>query len=269
MTKMIRVNTMKDAWQSSDPYEYYMGRWSRLVAPSFLYWLAPASELKWLDVGCGSGALSESILNTYRPRHLTAIDESEGFVRAVQKRLGDKVSCKVADALALPLENSSIDVAVSGLLMNFISEPQKALYEMYRVTNPGGTIGVYEWDYAGQMDFLTLFWDTAVELDPNASDLHEGKRFTDANAQALMKLFEELCLTKITTTPIDITTHFSNFDDFWNPFLGGQGAAPTYLQSLDDDKRDQLHDLLYSRIPIQTDGSIPMAARAWAVKGKV
>ncbi|MCM2272867.1 MAG: SAM-dependent methyltransferase, partial [candidate division Zixibacteria bacterium] len=51
-----------DSWQGSEPYERFMGRWSRVIARRFLDWLAPSEGLKWLDVGCGSGALSEAIL---------------------------------------------------------------------------------------------------------------------------------------------------------------------------------------------------------------
>lgn len=260
---------MEDSWKSTDPYEYYMGRWSRLVARSFLRWLSPLPGRRWLDVGCGSGALSEAIIKNHEPAALTAVDQSEGFIKTIRERLGDKAVCKTGNASALPLGNSSVDITVSGLVLNFIPEPEKALAEMKRVTASGGRVAVYVWDYAGKMEFLNYFWDTAVKLDPNAADLHEGKRFPDSYEKILRGLFENAGFAESDFTAIEIATRFRDFDDFWNPFLGGQGPAPTYVLSLEESEKNKLRDALYKSLPIQTDGSINLSARAWAAKGHV
>ncbi|MCW8908400.1 MAG: SAM-dependent methyltransferase, partial [Sedimenticola sp.] len=63
---------MKVTWESGDAYELYMGRWSRMVAKEFLPWLEPAEGLRWLDVGCGTGTLSDLIINHYKPASLVA-----------------------------------------------------------------------------------------------------------------------------------------------------------------------------------------------------
>jgi len=259
---------MKDAWRSGDPYEYFMGRWSRLAAESFIDWLSPSEDLKWLDVGCGSGALSEAAITNCKPVELTAIDQSEGFVKTAQDRLGNIAHCRTGNALDLPMDESSVDITVSGLVLNFISEPEKALTEMKRVTQTGGTVAVYVWDYAGKRDFLNYFWGSAVELNPKAISLHEGKRFLNANADVLKSLFENAGFSDVTSESIEISTHFQDFDDFWEPFLGGQGPAPTYVQSLDDAEREKLRNALYERLPRQNDASIPLGALAWGVKGK-
>jgi len=260
---------MKDSWQTGDAYEYYMGRWSSLVADSFTDWLSPSSGLKWLDIGCGSGALSEAIIKKRKPAKITAIDQSEGFVKTAQNRLGKLAECKVGSALSLPQEDSSVNVAVSGLVLNFIPEPEKALVEMKRVVIAGGCVAVYVWDYAGIMEFLNYFWDIAVEINPNASNLHEGLRFPESNADGLRNIFKRAGFSEIEIAPIDITMRFSDFDDYWNPFLGGTGPAPTYVLSLDKSERNKLRDALLERLPVQADGSILLVARAWAVKGIV
>ncbi|MCB0181201.1 MAG: class I SAM-dependent methyltransferase [Anaerolineae bacterium] len=260
---------MKDSWQAGDPYDYYMGRWSKLVAETFVEWVSPQAGLRWLDVGCGSGALSEAVIRQSKPAAVIAIDQSDGFVTTAQARLGPQATCKVGDALALPVEDASIDIAVSGLVLNFIPEPEKALAEMSRVTIPEGMVAVYIWDYAGTMAFLTYFWDVAVELDPNAAPLHEKYRFPQSNAEALSAAFVRVGLVEVETAPIEITTHFTDFDDYWNPFLGGQGPAPTYVLKLEDSERQKLKEALMQRLPMEEDGSIPLAARAWAVKGIV
>ena len=260
---------MKDSWASGDPYEYFMGRWSRLVARSFIDWLSPSPRLKWLDVGCGSGALSEQVIKNNEPAYLTAIDQSEGFMAKATEQLGRLASCSVGNALALPLKDSSVDITVSGLVLNFISEPVEALTEMKRVTAPGGTVALYVWVYSGIMDFLSIFWDIATELSPKASELHEGKRFPDANANGLKDLYARAGLVETIIAPITIKTHFRDFNDYWKPFLGGQGPAPTYAMALDESDRIKLRDALSERLPVQPDGSIQMFARAWAARSQV
>jgi SAM-dependent methyltransferase len=212
--------------------------------------------------------LSEAIIKHYQPASLTAIDQSEGFVNTTQNRLGKTALCKVGDALALPLDDNSVDFAVSGLVLNFIPEPEKALAEMRRVTVDGGTVAVYVWDYAGTMEFLNIFWDVATALNPKAADLHEGKRFPESNAQGLGKHFEQAGFVEISSAPIQIDTRFKDFDDYWRPFLGGQGPAPTYLLSLADRDQKALKAALREHLPIQKEGSIHMVAQAWAMRGQ-
>lgn len=260
---------MKDSWQSGNPYEYFMGRWSKQVATAFVDWLSPGAGLRWLDVGCGSGALSEAIIGKCHPEVVIAVDQSEGFVRTAQERLGARATCKVGDALSLPVEDASIDVSVSGLVLNFIPAPDKALVEMRRVTATDGTVAVYVWDYAGKMEFLSHFWDVAVELNPGASDLHEKLRFASANAEELSARFIGAGIANVEAEPIEIATTFSDFDDYWKPFLGGQGPAPTYVSNLKESERDALRDALMNRLPMKEDGSIPLSARAWAVRGSI
>lgn len=260
---------MKDSWHTGDPYEYFMGRWSRLAAQGFLDWLSPGQGLKWLDVGCGSGALSETVIQGFNPKELIAVDQSEGFVLTTQRRLGTKAVCKVGNALDLPIEDNSVDMTVSGLVLNFIPHVGNALAEMKRVTVDGGTVAIYVWDYAGKMDFLQKFWEAAEELRNEASALNEAKRFSDWKPEILSKTFSDAGFVQVITTPIEIATHFTDFDDYWEPFLGGQGPAPTYLLSLSETERARLRNLIYDRLPVQRDGSIPLSARALAVKGTV
>jgi len=236
---------MKDLWESGDPYEYFMGRWSLLVGQSFIEWLSASPGKKWLDVGCGTGALSEAVLSTQNPSELIAIDQSEGFVNSAQQRLGTAVHCEVGNAIDLSFQDSKFDLVISGLVLNFIPEPDKALREMKRDTTSGGTVAVYVWDYSGRMEFLKYFWDAVVELDPGASEMHEGTRFPNANSEGLRDLFEDAELVNTTVEPLEIETNFKNFDDYWKPFLGGQGPAPTYVLLLNDIDRNRLRDHLH------------------------
>ena len=258
---------MLDSWRSGDPYEYYMGRWSKLVAERFVDWLSPKSGCEWLDVGCGSGALSEAVISRCAPKTVIAVDQSDGFVRTAQQRLGGNAVCKVGDALSLPLNNATIDIAVSGLVLNFIPDPAKALGEMKRVTRKGGIVAVYVWDYAGKMEFLRYFWDAVVGINPSAIDLHESHRFPDSNAEHLFDAFNHAGFSQVEVAPVEIVTHFKDFDDYWNPFLGGQGPAPTYVSNSGDTEKNELMKALARRLPVEEDGSIILTSRAWASKG--
>jgi SAM-dependent methyltransferase len=258
-----------DAWEEGDPYELYVGRWSRRVAQAFLKWLGLPPSLRWLDVGCGTGALSEMIAEQGNPAELTGIDPSEGFVTRARARLQARATFKLGDALNLPVHDASVDVVVSGLVLNFVPDPVSGLAQMKRVARPGGTVAAYVWDYAGKMELMRYFWDAAVELNPGVRSLDEGVRFPLCTPQSLEEVFRKVGLRDVGVTAIDIDTQFGNFDDYWTPFLGGQGPAPTYAMSLDDDSRGRLRELIRKRLPMQPDGSIPLIARAWAVRGTV
>ncbi len=258
----------KDVWASGDAYEPYVGRWSRLVAEEFLKWLNVSRGSSWLDVGCGTGALSQMILMYCQPNKIKGIDRSEGFVQYARDKVNDqRAEFEVSDAQAIPVEDNVLDAAVSGLVLNFVPQPEKMISEMRRVVKTGGHVAAYVWDYADQMQFMRYFWDAAIALDPAAAELDEGPRFPVCDPNALRDLFLHADLMQVETRAIDIETHFKDFADYWNPFLGGQGPAPTYVMSLSAEKRDQLREYLRARLPIAADGSIPLMARAWAVKG--
>lgn len=260
---------MNYTWASNDRYEQYMGRWSSLVATSFLQWLAPAVGKRWLDAGCGSGAISALIAQHYAPAALTAVDRSAAFVRATVDRLDGQAWGVAGDVLDVPIRTAAVDTAVSGLVLNFTADPQQAINELRRVKAPGGTVAVYIWDYNGIMEFLSAFWTAAIELDPQAASLNQADRFADANAQSLQRVFAGANLSNIATQPILIETRFQDFDDYWRPFLGGQGPAPTYVHTLGPTDRERLRRRLQAHLPAEADGTISLRARAWAARGTV
>jgi ubiquinone/menaquinone biosynthesis C-methylase UbiE len=256
-------------WTSGDAYEPYVGRWSRLIAPRFLAWIGAPAGLRWLDIGCGTGALSQAILATAEPDLVRGLDPSPAFVAHAGAQVADpRVSFQVGDAMALPFEDASFDGCVSGLVLNFVPDAWDAVAEMRRVTRGSGQIGAYVWDYAGEMQMIRHFWSAARELDANAVELDEGARFNLCRPEELRRCFEESGLTEVDVTNLDIDTVFRDFDDYWQPFLGGQAPAPAYLASLGAEAQARLRERLRSRLPIAADGSIALVARAWAVKGR-
>jgi SAM-dependent methyltransferase len=260
---------VSDTWERGSPYEQYVGRWSRRVAPLFLAWLSIPVGRRWLDVGCGTGALCAAIVDQCSPSSVAGVEPSEGFLRVALEHLAGRAALHRGSATAIPLADASVDVVVSGLVLNFVTDQRAALLEMARVTAPGGTIAAYVWDYAGKMELMRYFWDAVVALDPGAAGMDEGVRFPLCRPEALAALLAGTGLTEVEVQPIEIPTPFASFDDYWAPFLGGQGPAPAYAMSLDDVTRARLRDRVRERLPVAADGSISLTARAWAARGTV
>jgi SAM-dependent methyltransferase len=258
----------REQWTAGESYEAYVGRWSRLVAREFIEWLRLPAQLRWLDVGCGTGALAETILAYATPAAVMGIDPSEKFVAAASERVQDKwVKFQIGNARALPLEDAAFDVVVSGLVLNFFPDPATAMAEKRRVVRPGGTVALYVWDYAGEMQMMRHFWNAAIALDPSARPLDEGERFLICKPEHLLALFEDCRIEQPECTNLEVPTVFKNFDDFWSPFLGGQGPAPTYLGTLSEERQARLREHIRARLSIAVDGSIHLIGRAFAVRG--
>lgn len=257
-----------DLWAAGDAYERYMGRWSRRVADGFVTWLDCADGLRWLDVGCGTGALTATVAARCRPRAVVGLDRSAGFLLRARVAAPVPASFVVADGLSLPVRAAGCDVAVSGLALNFLPVPGAAVAEAARVVRPGGLVAAYVWDYADGMALLRHFWDAAVAVDPSAAAVDEGRRFPVCRPGPLRSLWTEAGLVDVSVAPVEVATVFSGFADLWEPFLAGQGPAPGYVAALAPDARDRVRDALRERVPARADGSIALTARAWAVRGR-
>jgi ubiquinone/menaquinone biosynthesis C-methylase UbiE len=257
-----------DNWSTGDLYEPYVGRWSRRVAAEFVDWLGVVGGT-WLDVGCGTGALSHAVLGRARPAQVSGIDPSAGFIQHAQANTSDpRAYFEVGDAQELAFDDESFDAVVSGLMLNFVPDRARALDEMRRVTRPGGVVAAYVWDYpAREMQLMNYFWEAAVELNAAAQDVHEANRFPFCEPGQLEQMFSAAGLTAVQSRPIVVPTVFRDFDDYWTPFTNGQGPAPSYAIALPADQRNELRDLLRDRLPAEADGSISLTARAWAVRG--
>ena len=222
----------------------------------------------WIDVGCGTGALCQTILEMASPRYVVGVDASHEYVEYARQQVRSANACfQVSDARALLFKDSSYDATVSGLVLNFVPEAGRAVAEMTRVVREGGAVAAYVWDYAGEMQLMRHFWDAAGELDPAARELDEGARFKICSPKPLESLFQGAGLQDVEVRAIDVLTLFRDFDDYWSPFLGGQGPAPGYAMSLSEGRRAALRERIRAGLPIASDGSIHMSARAWAVRG--
>jgi ubiquinone/menaquinone biosynthesis C-methylase UbiE len=262
----MEPSTKFDAWSAAQSYEQYMGRWSRQVAAHFLDWAAPPGGAAWLEIGCGTGALTATILAQAVPRTILSIDQSADFIAYARSAIDDpRARFEVADALTLPAAGASIDVVASALVVNFIADRPAALAEMQRLLKPGGLLAFYVWDYpGGGIGFISAFWKAAVALDPQAGALREGIRFPFCTRDGLAAICRDAGLRSVTVEPIETDITFPDFDAFWQPFTLGAGPAPGYYAGLPKEHQAALRACLAE--DLGTDGPIRFDARAWGVK---
>jgi SAM-dependent methyltransferase len=261
------VPEKKDKWTSGDAYEIWMARWSRMLARLLLEWIEVPPGATWLDLCCGTGILSMTIAECREPSRVVGVDRAAAQIEFARRhRAAPPIGYEVADAMALPLPDESFDVCVCGLGLNFIPDPAKALDEVRRVMRPDGTVGAYVWEYSGQTRFLREFWDAAIAVDPGAAEFDQGRRFPICSPDGLRAALGGAGFHGVETRPLDIVTRFTNFDDYWQPFLLGQGSGPTYLAQRDESIRVAIRERLRAVLPAGADGSISMGARALAVR---
>jgi SAM-dependent methyltransferase len=258
-----------ESWASGRAYEPFIGRWSRLVAREFLGWLGRPVGQRWVEVGCGTGALTHTLIAMTRPAVVLAADRSAQYVAyARAHESAGAARFLVADATHLPVRRAEADAVVSGLLLNFLPVPSAGVVEMARVARVGGIVAAYVWDYADRMELLRYFWDAAVEIDPGAAPVDEGRRFPLCAPRALAQVWQDAGLAEVETSALEVATPFRDFEEYWRPFLGGQGPAPAYVATLDGERREALRTHLRARVPAGPDGRIHLTARAWAVRGR-
>lgn len=266
---MARHDSPEDRWDSASSYEHFMGRWSRELAREFVDWLDVTPDGHWLEVGCGTGALTAGILAMGRPASVVATDASLQFVAQARTALpDDRVQFLAASADELPTRAAGYDVVVSSLVLNFLPNPTEALGRMRSLAGEDGVVAACVWDYSDGMEFLRRYWDAAVSLDPAARQHDEGERFPICTPSALEAAFRDAGLSPVEVDSIEIATRFESFDDYWRPFVGGPGPAPGYLASLPPQRQEELKDLLAATLPRDTDGSIALTARAWAARAE-
>ncbi|HWD06062.1 MAG TPA: class I SAM-dependent methyltransferase [Amycolatopsis sp.] len=253
---------------SAEAYEQHVGRWSRRIAAAFVDSTVVAAGGRWLDVGCGTGALTEAVLAAAEPAAVAGVDSAPPLVAYARRRTADsRATFAVADARALPVADAAFDAVVSGLALNFVAEPARAVAEWRRVARPGAVVAAYVWDYADGMALMRWFWEAAAELDPALGELDERQHFPLCRPEPLSRLWTDAGLSGVVVRTIGVPAALAGFDDYWSPFLCGLG--PGYAARLPADHVRVLRELLRARLPMAAAGSITQTARAWAVRGSV
>jgi SAM-dependent methyltransferase len=248
-------------------YESFMGRWSELAAPLFAKFASIPDRGKVLDIGSGTGSLALAITSSCPSCQVEGIDLSPEYIAFARTRTKNShVQFQTGDAQKLPYTAGTFVAAVSLLVFNFIPDPAKALSEARRVTRLGGSVSAAVWDYGEGMRMLRIFWDAAGALDPSAERLDE-KRMPLCRKGELSQLWVQGGLQKVKESALEISMKFENFDDFWDPFLLGQGPAGAYVKSLPKPRISALREEVRKRLG-DIRGAFTLPARMWAVRGE-
>jgi len=257
-------------FSEAEAYERFMGRWSARLAPLFVKFAGIRDGDAVLDVGSGTGALTLHVADVAPSSRITGVDPSADYVDFAQKRvLTNRVNFEVGDAQRLRFSDSTFDRTFALLMMNFIPDRTKALREMIRVTRPDGFVAAAVWDYGEGMEMLRIFWDEAVAQDPAITARDERHMPLSRNGE-LEAFWRENGLLNVVGQPLTVQLDFSSFDDFWTPFLAGQGPAGSHVASASAEQRVELQNRLRRRLlGDSSDRPITLQARAWAVKGVV
>lgn len=246
-------------------YERFMGRWSRAVAPEFLGWLAPPRAAKWLDVGCGTGILTEALLDACEPASVLAIDASAAQIEQASCRsAGERVTFRQADAMNLPFPPAAFDVVASALVLNFIADPMRALEEMRRVTIPGGTVAAYVWDFGGE---LSPSGPLRQAMRACGAEVPAIPGAAHSSIEALRSLFVHAGLRAVKARSFDITLAYSDLGDFWGAQTPRYSPTTKMIDAMSEEQRRRLKRALLDTLPRGPNGKIEYAARANAMRG--
>jgi ubiquinone/menaquinone biosynthesis C-methylase UbiE len=253
-------------FDDSAAYERFMGRWSRAVAPVFLNWLGARQRAKWLDVGCGTGILAETLLELCAPASVEAIDPAPAQVKAAARGpAAGRAAFQVADARKLPFPDGSFDVVASALVINFIPERPPALAEMRRVARAGGLVAAYVWDFAAELSPSGPLRRAMRRLSVPVPDIPGTEA---SRLEALHPLFKAAGLEQLETRTINVCLAYSNFQDFWQAQTPSYAPTTKIIATMKDSERKRLMRAVQSALPTGPNGSIEYCARANAIKAR-
>lgn len=247
-------------------YEEGMGRWSHLAGNVFLDWLAPATGLRWIDVGCGSGAFTELLAERVAPGEMHGIDPSSAQLAFARQRPGARAATfQEGDAMALPFAENRFDAAVMALVIFFLPDPDKGVAEMVRTVKPGGTVAAYAWDMTGGgFPFESIREEVrALGFQPPAPPSAPVSRI-----DALRGAWQRAGLQAIETREITVQRTFANFDEFWTKSIG-TGGSRAMASMLTPETLEQVKQRVKAKLPVDEHGRVTTGARANAVKGRV
>jgi ubiquinone/menaquinone biosynthesis C-methylase UbiE len=260
---------MSDAtirFNDGEAYDQSMGQWSLLAGRIFIDWLSPRRGLRWIDVGCGSGAFSELLFHHCAPAEVQGIDPSEAQLVFARSRPGTPGAVfQVGDAMALPFPENRFDAAVMALVIFFVPEPAKGVAEMARVVSPGGLVAAYAWDMeGGGFPFEPIHAELRAQgiMPPGAPSANASR------IDVLRELWTGTGLESVETREITVRRSFPDFEDFWNKSTK-MGSMRASIAAMPADEAEHLKERVRKRLPADDQGRVAYDSRANAIKGRV
>jgi SAM-dependent methyltransferase len=211
---------------SSDAYDRFMGRYSTPLAASFADFAGVAAPQRVLDIGAGTGALTDELVARVGEENVAAAEPSGDYAATLRKRL-PRVDVREAPAEELPWEDGSFDSALSQLVTVFLNDVPRAIAEHMRVTRPGGVVATCMWEIDG-VEMMNALAEIRRRLSPGGFTPSTDYR----DEASLRRLFEGAGLRDIETTRLEVSVEYETVDELWEPAIhvGGPGgpAANAY-----------------------------------------
>lgn len=242
-------------------YDRFMGRYLPSLAPAFADAAGITFGMRVLDVGCGPGGLTRELAARVGADNVAAIDPAPQFVAACASR-NPGVDVREGVAERLPWADDEFDAALGCLVIGFMTDPDRGLREMARVTRPGGRVAACAWDVeTGGMTMLATFWAAVRRVEPAATG-EAGMAGTEHGDIA--ERMRRVGVIGVVDGHLDAHADYTGFDEFWEPFTLGVGPAGRYLRSLPPDRQARVRAACRESLP---DGPFRMDARAWMALG--
>ena len=256
----------KITFDAADDYERFMGRWSRAIGEKFLAWLAPPTNARWLDVGCGTGAFSELIQRRCAPQAIVGIDPAPAQIDYARKKFPE-LTFQVGDSMDMKFGENEFDVVASALVFHFIPDRAKAFAEMHRVLKPGGLVGGYTWKRSAAADFAPY---TAVNRAAKqiGAETVSSATVPEGSEDGMRASLQAAGFRDIAITEIEVCQSFKNFEEYWEIQSLPFSPPGKTIAGLDDAQRTRVQDLLRQMLPAGADGSITYSATAIAGKAR-
>lgn len=258
------MTTGSGHYADGEGYDRWTARWSEQMARDLVPWLGVRRDARWLDVGCGTGVVTDAIMDVAWPGAVTGIDGSDPYLEVARRKVPG-ARFDHGDASALPYPDQSFEAVVSSLLIAYLPDPAAALRELVRVTVPGGVVGVVVWDQ--ELDLLRHYRQAATEA--GAPDvLREFPSHDLEREGALAEGLAGAGLRDVQTRRLTPRVIFDGFDEYWAALLGRKGRTVEHLESLPAAKQATLRELLRALVEPKPGAKVAVEATAWAGKGR-
>jgi SAM-dependent methyltransferase len=244
---------------STHAYDRFMGRFSGPLGPLFADFAGVVPGQRAIDVGCGPGALTATLVERLGAQNVCALDPSEPFVAAARER-NPGVDVRVAPAEEIPFDDGTFDIALAQLVVHFMRDPVRGIGEMARVVRPGSVVAATVWDHAGGRGPLSPFWDAVAEVDPGAED---ESHLAGARQGHLGELFAEAGLRSVEETVLEVHVDYASFEEWWEPYTMGVGPPGAYVAAADEARVEAVRERSRERL----GDAFTVRGHAWAARG--
>lgn len=251
-------------------YERQMGRWSRRLAGPFVEFAGHGRGERILDMGCGTGSFTAELTQRDTSLDVVGVDYAGPYVTYCRQNIEGAAQFLVADGAVLPFPDGVFDRSAALLVLHFMPDPGLAISELCRVTRPGGVVAAAVWDAGGGVVVNRMFCDTAAALDPNGETFRDTT-FTRPMTRPgeLAQAWRDAKLEGVEESTLTIRMDFDSFDDYWAPYIGGDGPYARYVSTLDETARATLTQAVQrAYLAGDIDGPRSYTASARAVKGR-